>query len=533
MGELRALMPISRRQFIATTAAATLAGACTHRARWSGGIVGGSHVAGHQLRTGTLPKAPTRTESVEVVIVGGGIAGLTAAHRLHQSGREFVLLELEATPGGNSAFGENTVSAYPWGAHYVPLPNPESVEVLALLEEFGVITGRDGDGLPIYDETVLCADPMERLFTRGQWQEGIIPQLGLTAEDRRHYAGFFGQMEEWRAAIGRDGRRAFAIPLDLSSRDPEHTALDSFTMRAFMDARGWTSAALRWYVDYCCRDDFGAGSDKVSAWAGVHYFAGRDGRAANAARDAVLTWPEGNGWLVRRLSAAVQPKIRPNCIAWNLEPRGGNVRVDYFDRATGESVRLEARGAICAVPRFVAQRIVPGLSPAAVEYSPWMVANLTLDALPAGDGAPLAWDNVWEPSDSLGYVVATHQHLQAVPRATVLTHYWPLDRESPRAARERALARSYAEWCEIIVHDLQRVHPGITAHIRHLDVWLWGHGMVRPVPGFIWGEARVQMAAPRGPIFFAHSDLSGISIFEEACTRGAQAAASLLAHLQA
>jgi hypothetical protein len=125
--------------------------------------------------------------------------------------------------------------------------------------------------------------------------------------------------------------------------------------------------------------------------------------------------------------------------------------------------------------------------------------------------------------------VATHQSLRSVPRETVLTHYWPLDREPQRAARERALARTYDEWCAIIVADLARAHPDIAAHIRHLDVWLWGHGMIRPVPGFIWGPARAQMLPPLGRIFFAHSDMSGLSIFEEACTRGAHAARALLA----
>ena len=528
-------MRMNRRQFIASAAAATLAGACSPRtrARWTGRIVGGAHAAAHLLRSGPARKAPDRIESREVVIVGSGIAGLTAAHRLQQGGREFVLLELEPAPGGNSGFGENAVSAYPWGAHYLPLPNAETVEVLSLLEEFGVITGRDANGLPIYDETMLCADPMERLFWRGQWQEGLIPQPGLTADDRAHFEAFLGQMEAFRQSIGRDGRRAFAIPLDLSSHDSEFLAFDAVTMREFMDARGWSSAALRWYVDYCCRDDFGAGADKVSAWAGIHYFAARNGRAANAERDAVLTWPEGNGWLVRRLSAGFRSKIRPHCLVWNLEPRGDGVRVDYLNWANGESVRIEARAAICAVPRFVAQRIVPGLKSVAMEYSPWMVANLTVDRLPGGDGAPLAWDNVWEQSESLGYVVATHQHLESMRSTTVLTHYWPLDRESPPAARERALARSYEEWCEMIVHDLERVHPDIATHIRNLDIWLWGHGMVRPVPGFIWGETRTPMTAPLGSIVFAHSDLSGISIFEEACTRGAEAARSVLAHLSA
>ena len=531
MGRLRPLMNrtnISRRTFISTVAGATLASGCTRRTRWTGGIVGAAHAAGHRLRSGGFP-APARTEACPAVIVGGGIAGLTAAHHLGKDGRDFMLLELEAETGGNAACGVNSVSAYPWGAHYVPLPNAETTEVLSLLEDFGVLTGRSADGLPTYDETMLCADPMERLFTRGRWQEGLLPQTGISADDRRQYDEYFAQMETWRAATGSDGRRAFAIPVDLSSRDPQFTALDTLTMRAFMDSRGWTCAPLRWYVDYSCRDDYGAGFDAVSAWAGVHYFAARNGHAANAAHDAVLTWPEGNGWLARRLAEPVRAKIRSGCIVWNVEPHDGGVRVDYFDLARSESVRLEADAAICAAPRFIAQRIVRGLAPLALEYSPWMVANLTLDALPTGSGAALAWDNVFERSDSLGYIVATHQSLRSVPRETVLTHYWPLDREPPRAARERALARTYDEWCAIIVADLARAHPDIAAHIRHLDVWLWGHGMIRPVPGFIWGPARTQMLPPLGRIFFAHSDMSGLSIFEEACTRGAHAARALLA----
>jgi len=143
-------------------------------------------------------------------------------------------------------------------------------------------------------------------------------------------------------------------------------------------------------------------------------------------------------------------------------------------------------------------------------------------------GASLAWDNVFYESESLGYVVATHQGLQRVPRETVLTHYWPLDRQPPREARQTALARSHESWCGQIVAELQSVHPGIEAHITQLDVWLWGHGMVRPVPGFLWGETRRRMREPLGRIRFAHSDMSGISIFEEAFTRGVQAARDLL-----
>ena len=35
-------------------------------------------------------------------------------------------------------------------------------------------------------------------------------------------------------------------------------------------------------VEYSCRDDYGVSHSKVSAWAGLHYFASRAGKAYNA-----------------------------------------------------------------------------------------------------------------------------------------------------------------------------------------------------------------------------------------------------------
>src|SRR5260370_28286772 len=86
-------------------------------------------------------------------------------------------------------------------------------------------------------------------------------------------------MDGYRAARGADGRKAFAIPLDLSSQDEQFRKLDRLSMAEFMRAHGWDSAPLLWYVEYCCRDDYGTNPGEVSAWAGVHYFAARDSRA--------------------------------------------------------------------------------------------------------------------------------------------------------------------------------------------------------------------------------------------------------------
>lgn len=71
--------------------------------------------------------------------------------------------------------------------------------------------------------------------------------------------------------------------------------------------------------------------------------------------------------------------------------------------------------------------------------------------------------------------------------------------------------------------DLLRVHPELLGHVENIDVHVWGHAMIRPVPGLIWGKERQSACVHEPPIFFAHSDLSGISIFEEAYCRGHEA----------
>jgi hypothetical protein len=52
--------------------------------------------------------------------------------------------------------------------------------------------------------------------------------------------------------------------------------------------------------------------------------------------------------------------------------------------------------------------------------------------------------------------------------------------------------------------------------------------MVRPAPGFYSRGVNRYWTADRPGIYFANSDLSGISIFEEAQYRGVQAAQRVL-----
>jgi hypothetical protein len=87
------------------------------------------------------------------------------------------------------------------------------------------------------------------------------------------------------------------------------------------------------------------------------------------------------------------------------------------------------------------------------------------------------------------------------------------------------LEKDWGYWKEAILNDLSRAHPDLRACVSHIDVMRLGHAMIRPTLGFLASENRKRLADHhKDNLWFANSDLSGISIFEEAQYRGVLAA---------
>ena len=503
----------------------------------SGKIVGASSDIGHLLRDKDFTK-PTSIEDKEVVIIGGGISGLSAARELFRNNiHDFTILELEKEVGGNAAIGHNEISAYPWGAHYVPLPNNDLKEYLDFLEESGAITGYNPAGLPIYNEFYLCFDPQERLYINGKWQEGLVPHFGVPANDVLQIKTFLKLMDDYRQAKGTDEKDAFSIPINNSSKDEQFTILDSITMQQWMQEQKLTSTYLQWFVNYSTRDDFGTTCDKISAWTGIHYFAARKGKGANAKHHDTLTWPAGNGWLVQQLKQSFTPQIQNNCLAVSVEEQDQHVLVTYLDVPTNQIKAYRTKQCLMAVPQFIAARMLHDTPRAEkvkanLHYTPWAVANLKLKAPEERSGLALCWDNVMYESKSLGYVNATHQLLDQKVPVRNYTWYLPLTDNDPVSERKLAQKKTHEDWVKLIINDLKIVHPDIEAVVENIDVQVWGHAMAQPLPGIAHGNVRHELAASiNNRIHFAHTDLAGISIFEEAFYQGLNAAKTILQNL--
>jgi predicted NAD/FAD-dependent oxidoreductase len=533
-----------------------------------GGWTGLDVERGHRLRASAGPPfahalAPARR--ADVLVIGGGIAGLAAARALVEAGIEdFALLDLADETGGHSRGHRLGGLACPLGAHYLPVPGEDQPDLVAWLEELGLT--RIEQGRRVWDERHLAHSPQERLFIDGAWHEGLLPPAEALGERdgavfRRQWASFTRAVDGTvRGARARGGAHPFALPAAAAPWTPGLAALDTETFATWLDRQGLDQPALRWLLDYVCRDDYGAPASRVSAWAGVHYFASRhaNGDAGLAdpqhAADPVLTWPEGNAWLAERLARPLGARAFTGRVATAVRTgRGRSTDVAVWDARLDRVEHWQASQVVIATPVFIARRLLerggaalePGLATALaaagqrLAHAPWVVANLHLER-PLADrvGAPPAWDNVVYGDSGLGYVDATHQSTASVPGPTVLTLYRALgdDPAAERRERQALIEQPWTQWLERLVTPLEAAHPDLRRKVTAAALTRWGHAMAIPEPGVRTDVARgalAALAAARGPLHFAHADLSGYSVFEEAFAHGLRAGRAAAAALRA
>lgn len=169
-----------------------------------------------QAADGAPAAAPGR--EVDVIVVGAGFAGLTAARRLRAAGRRVVVLEADDRVGGRTKAGTLAGEVVDLGGQWV---GPSQTHLLALARELGVAT------YPQYADGSNIAD-----FAgyRASYQ-GEVPALEPAA------------MADFGEALGRFEALAATIATPRSWETPGAAALDAQTMEAWIVANMRTEGA--------------------------------------------------------------------------------------------------------------------------------------------------------------------------------------------------------------------------------------------------------------------------------------------------
>lgn len=499
-------------------------------------IYGPESDRGHFLRDFQADLYPIQKveKKEQVIILGGGASGLSALHYLKQNGlQDVLLLELGREIGGNARSGSHDYGSYPWGAHYLPIPSKDNVELISFLNKAGAISDFDNLGRPFYREDFLVHAPEERLFRYGAFQNGLFPDFNVPKGTQDQKEKFYQLLYYYRNYKTKDGKRPFSIPICMSSRDENLLKLDQITGLDFLIQNGINDPRVLWYADYASRDDYGTSLKSVSAWALLHYFLARDSYKGNDSDQDILTWPEGNNWLIRQLVSGSENFVQTDEIVLSVKKEGNNFKVRSYSIKENKVIEREAKSVICALPSFIANRILPNeLSdtlPDFGQYNPWVVSNIILKSDKAYQ---MPWDSVSFHSSSLGFVRANHQNLYSKDFGSVLTHYNAFVSGDAGSTRRGLFESSLEDLAMPGLNDLKSMYPLLEGEVMEVRMWIWAHAMREVNLGSMKESIFRSEGKRQDGFYYAHTDASTISIFEEAFYQGECAAKSVLKYLK-
>ncbi len=218
-------------------------------------------------------------ERTDVLVVGGGVAGLTAGRRLQEAGRSVVVLEARDRVGGRTLNDEIAGVTVEVGGQWV---GPTQHRINALIDELGLhrhATHDQGDGV------------VELVEGRIKRFRGDTPPLSPLA-----LVDLFQAQRALDRLVG-------TVDLDTPWATPDAAVLDATTFASWLDRRVRTPQA-RAFHDIAAAAVFAAEPDTMSLLHWLTYIAGGNGleqvlgTEGGAQQDRVVggTWRISERW---------------------------------------------------------------------------------------------------------------------------------------------------------------------------------------------------------------------------------------------
>lgn len=483
---------------------------------------------GHAIRNGLKETKEDYIEKkADLLIVGSGISALTAIWKLLKEGyNKKIILITGSELFGNSADIEIKNNFYPTGAHYLPLQNKESFHTREMLKFFDIIKEGENEEKPFYNEENLVFSPMERVLFDNVWHEGV-------SKSNKNFIRFFNLMSEFRELKGGNGKSIFSIPSFLSSA--ENLNLDEISFKEWLSKNNFLDQDLLLHLDYCMKDDYGMTLDVVSAWAGIQYFAGRKGKCANTEEETILTWKNGNAHLAKKIFDYIRNKIEViDASVYKIKNGKESLAVNFKDK---KYYKINSDKIVLSTPLHVVNYLFekPILNKSLLpKQAIWIVSNFLFEYLPYDkfSGENLAYDNVIFESDNLGYIHSENQSLYFDRKNKVLTTYLCVTGRDINKLRKEISNLKKEDLFSMAVKDLRLAYGDkALSLIKDVQITVRGHAMSYPEVGFKKRNEKLHVELnklEKNGLYFAHSDLSSISIFEEASWWGYNVAKKIL-----
>lgn len=456
-------------------------------------------VAHAYLRDGGSLPAPSRQERCDVVIVGAGLSGLTAAVELERQGRRVIMVESEARVGGAGVQGELAGGRIPLGNVYFVERTPE----LDTLIKFSGI------------EPVPCPDDGYDLgrgeVVRDLWADETLDRVITSDTERDGMKRFRDQL----LGMGDD-----LPPYPLEATLPERFAgLDTSAEEWVKEFR---SQILLTVLNSYSRSSMGALLLRTNVYCLLNFYSGEVGPAFESQR---YTFAGGPGSLTRAVGERLACQ-RLEQLAARVTQDATSASVDCIDR-DGKVIRYVADHVIMAAPKFQMPYLIPDLPTQqavackSLSYAPYMTLHIVSDL-------PLVESDVYDTWNLTSEFETDVVNPGSVPGMNLDKHvsslFVPMDEFARGQLQNPELfARRSGD---IVERFLSTRTPEQQASVREVYCWGWGHGLVIPTPGSHSGIA--QAAASRfGRILFANTDCDAAPAIENACQHGFRVASTL------